>query len=60
MNRLIKIMEGAPYGFPLGWIAARFSEGRYELAGWDALFCLAFIGALYSVRYLMKHRHGLS
>jgi len=46
-KHLIKILECAPYGFPIGWVAARVSEGNYRLAAIDALAFVAMVGGLY-------------
>lgn len=37
LQTIERILYGAPFGFPLGWIAARLTEGQYKLAFWDAI-----------------------
>lgn len=50
---LIKALEGIPYGFPIGWVAARAAEGDYRRAAIDTLACISMIGVL--LIWDMKH-----
>lgn len=35
LKQIERILYGVPFGFPMGWVAARISEGNYGLALWD-------------------------
>ncbi len=57
MKKLIENMAWLPFGFPLGWVAARVADGQYQIALFDLLGCLALIGLLSFVGWLEDRSH---
>lgn len=49
VKKLIKEMTWFPFGFPLGWIASRISDGRYDIAALDLVGCVVIVGIMYLV-----------
>jgi hypothetical protein len=43
MKKISEILVGAPFGFPLGWAAARINDGQYAIAAMDLISCLAVL-----------------
>lgn len=45
MKRLIAI-SSVPFGVPIGWIAARIAEGKYQIAAIDAVSIIFILAVL--------------